>query len=125
MSDFEEEKLFKEPKTKREIRKLVDYCNWYRPYVKNINPHLEKINDKLKESTITWDESDRNNIRTIIELSRKNMTLYQPDLNATVAVHIVRPKFYQFLTSAKSVNLLCFFIVENRKIVATKQKRFK
>ena len=54
----------------------------------------------------------------------KNLVQREYQNNTNVAMYIVLPKFYQFLTSAKSANLLHFY-VENRKIVATKQKCFK
>ena len=44
---------------------------------------------------------------------------FEQNKYAIVAIHVVRPKFYQFFTSTKNCNWLCIFMVENRKIVIT------
>ncbi|KAG0420286.1 Retrovirus-related Pol polyprotein from transposon 17.6, partial [Dictyocoela roeselum] len=72
-----------EPKTKKQLQKLLGFIKWFRPFVKNLSLLTADLYAKLKsdKKTITWNEADKQRIQEIISKIKNHGILHHPDLN--------------------------------------------
>ena len=109
-------KLTQIPKTHKQLKSLIGYCNWFRPYIKNLSLFLAPLNEKLKEKEITWSEDDSARIKTIKETIENQPTLlHLPELD----------KPYKLFTDASNIGLGAILTQDNKIIKIWSRKLSK
>ena len=55
------------PKTKKQLKKLTGFINWYRPYVKNLSEKPAYLHEKEKgnKRIIEWNDEDSKKLENI------------------------------------------------------------
>ncbi|KAG0420471.1 Transposon Ty3-G Gag-Pol polyprotein, partial [Dictyocoela roeselum] len=78
------------PKTKKKLQKLLEYLNWFRPFVYNYAQHVAELYQKLgnKNEKITWTEKDSENLNKLVEKIKSNKILAHPDLNEEFTLEV-------------------------------------
>ena len=64
------------PKRLKELRALLGYINWFRPYLMNLSDLVSPLTEKLKEVEFSWSDQDSNLLKEIL-----NIIMKQPELN--------------------------------------------
>ena len=78
---FEQRIPNRSPKSFRELRRLVGFVNWFRPYVPNLSSVLAPLNEKLKNERFSWDSQDDNLIENIHKTISNSCALHIPEMN--------------------------------------------
>ena len=58
ISQIKEDKIKSIPKSHKQLRSLIGYINWFRPYVPHMSNYISKLNDILKDKVIKWGFKD-------------------------------------------------------------------
>lgn len=70
-----------EPKTKRQLQKILGLINWYRPFIPNLSSLLSPLYEKLKDNnkSFTLDENQKETVNKIYELIKSGTSLAHAD----------------------------------------------
>eukprot|EP00477_Mikrocytos_mackini_P002368 GAHX01002627.1.p1 GENE.GAHX01002627.1~~GAHX01002627.1.p1 ORF type:complete len:943 (-),score=146.49 GAHX01002627.1:47-2875(-) len=81
LTNFKQNKLLKIPTTVKQLRSLIGYLNFFRPYVENLSSMISQLNEKLKSSNFIWREEDKNLVKKIESMILRNQELAIPDFS--------------------------------------------
>ncbi|WUR03048.1 DDI1-like protein [Vairimorpha necatrix] len=84
LKNLDEKILLKEPKTKKELQRLLGIINWFRTFVPNLSTKINQVTNLLKKTDtqkIKWSSSHTMEINNIVEIIKKNINLVSPDFN--------------------------------------------
>eukprot|EP00477_Mikrocytos_mackini_P001320 GAHX01001416.1.p2 GENE.GAHX01001416.1~~GAHX01001416.1.p2 ORF type:complete len:316 (-),score=61.43 GAHX01001416.1:1150-2097(-) len=76
---FDRKKLTSKPTTRRQLRKMIGYINWYRPFVPYLSEKIASLNEKLKCDKVCWKNEDQHLIEEIVGIIEENIKLHLPD----------------------------------------------
>ena len=54
-----------EPKNFKDLRKLIGFSNWFRPFVPKISLLLSPLNNKLSQKEFNWNNDDSNTLKRL------------------------------------------------------------
>ncbi|KRH92528.1 putative LTR retrotransposable element, partial [Pseudoloma neurophilia] len=96
------------PKNKRELQKLLGFCNWFRKFVPRISDITATLSEKLKKcpKKINWTENDEKIRQKIFEKIEENLTLAHPDYKKPFELH----------TDASNIGIGGILVQENKLI---------
>ncbi|KAF9760601.1 Retrovirus-related Pol polyprotein from transposon 17.6 [Nosema granulosis] len=83
LGNFPEEILNKEPKTIRELQKILGVVNWFRSFVPKMSTELNNVTNLLRNKDtrrIIWTQQHREELNKVVKLIKQNITLVSPDL---------------------------------------------
>ncbi|WP_438544757.1 reverse transcriptase domain-containing protein [Clostridium sp.] len=99
--------LFKTPKSRKDIMKLVGFINWFRPYIPGLSYIIAPITEKLsKTKQLNWSTSDDNIIKKVVTEIKKQTLLSYP----------VTTQPFTLTTDASDLGLGAALVQENKLI---------
>ena len=83
LSDFNSPKLEKEPSNRSQLRSIIGYINFFRPFIYQCSNLITPLTQKLKKTNghFKWNEEDRNVIKRVKEEIMRNQALLIPNSN--------------------------------------------
>eukprot|EP00477_Mikrocytos_mackini_P000180 GAHX01000190.1.p1 GENE.GAHX01000190.1~~GAHX01000190.1.p1 ORF type:complete len:526 (+),score=71.90 GAHX01000190.1:1842-3419(+) len=72
------------PKTKKQIRKVVGFLQWFRNFIPQLSKRIHSITEKTKaDTTFSWTNKDSQTVKEIIDELKQKTLLQHPDLNSS------------------------------------------
>ena len=81
LSTFDEFKIAKQPINQKELKSLLGYINFFRPYIQNLSTLIIPITDKLRQKGFSWTAEDQKIIKSVAEMINRNQELVIPKPN--------------------------------------------
>ncbi|KAG0438392.1 Retrovirus-related Pol polyprotein from transposon [Dictyocoela muelleri] len=74
---------YREPKTRKQLERLLGFINWFREYIPNAAEKLSEFYDilKIKNKTFKWTDENKSKMNEIFDEIKKQNLLHFPDLN--------------------------------------------
>ena len=79
LSEANLSKITTPPKTVKQLRSVLGYVNWFRPYIIGLSEKLVFLTEKLKKKAFNWSEKDTEKLFALTELIDRSQTLNIPN----------------------------------------------
>ena len=88
LSTFDEFKIAKQPRNQKELKSLLGYINFFRPYIQTLNTLIIPITDKLRQKDFSWTAEYQKIIKSVAEMINRNQELVIPKPNYDFQLYV-------------------------------------